>query len=1226
MFKEICSFELKTGFKKPATYIYFGILFLLTLLIGLASGGFFATAKSDSNVTINSAASVAGVLIGTGGNIFSILVCIILISIAGTAIQKDYQYNIYPLFFTKPISKAGYFWGRLSGSLAVAVFVFSGLALGYLTGTLLCVGKPGVGPFKLMNYLQPFLLFTLPNIILLGTIFFSLTTFLRSTMASYIFAIIFMVVLVASGAIGEDMDHKMLAAMLDPLGEKAFRYITAYWTPQEKNNNLIPLTGVLLYNRLLWIGVAVVICIVGYTGFNFSQYLQPLRFFKRASEADWNADPAKKYDRLPKVMQNLSGNSRWVRLLHLTRFEFRKALKKPFFFIILLLCLGMLVLTVRLNDLFSDAPTYLVTHTIVSMVMGIFPFFGMIFLIFSAGTVIWRNKETKMDELIGVTPVSNSLLFLSRLMALSLVLLVLYAIAALTGILLQLYAGSGTVDLWQYVVAVIRDFFEGIVIIGACLAIQCFTTDKYLGFFLSLVPILLLPIVFSFLQWNGDLYDFNGNGDMRPYSDMNGFGGDFINWPFFRVYWMGMTGLLCMLGILLYPRGKERSLKARWRLSKEANTFRFRLLLALLVLITAGTGAFIFYQQNILQDASTPKVQQGLQAAFEKRYKRYEGMAQPRIVSVTVDVELFTKSKSFHARGLYTLKNKIGQPIDTVYIKYEAGKKSRFRFLKSWLQVPATLISNDQEYGVQLFRLQQPLQPGDSIVYRFDVVYSPRGLLDRIHSEVVSNGTFISNALFPMIGYDPRLELGENKARKDYGLPPKARMAKVDDTLARRYNYISHDADWIRFEATVSTDEGQIALAPGYLQKEWKAGGRHYYQYRMDSPILNFYSFLSAAYRVKKDHWNGVAIEICYQQGHEYNLDRMIKSVKRSLDYYTKNFGPYQHRQVRIIEFPRYRQYAQSFPNTIPYSEDIGFILKVKEGPGKIDLPFYVTAHEVAHQWWAHQVIGGDVQGSVLMSETMSQYSALMVMEKEYGKDGMRRFLKREMDHYLRGRTLEGKGELPLMLCENQQYIHYNKGSVVLYALKDFIGEEALNNALRAYINKNRYYGPLYTNSVELVNDLKKATPDSLQYLVSDLFEKITIYENYVKALDYKKLPDGSYKVTLTVGSAKFYADSVGKQKRAAVNDYMDIGVFAEKKANGNENPLILQRIKMVQPEQTFIFTVHQQPVKAGIDPYLKLIDRTPGNNVARFGTTPEKVDLDPNKPQLNFQLGDADE
>ena len=283
------------------------------------------------------------------------------------------------------------------------------------------------------------------------------------------------------------------------------------------------------------------------------------------------------------------------------------------------------------------------------------------------------------------------------------------------------------------------------------------------------------------------------------------------------------------------------------------------------------------------------------------------------------------------------------------------------------------------------------------------------------------------------------------------------------------------------------------------------------------------------------------------------------------------------------------------------------------DDPEKIDVPFYVTAHEVAHQWWAHQVIGGDVQGSVLMSETMSQYSALMVMEKEYGKQAMKKFLKYEMDDYLKGRTFETKKEVPLMLCENQGYIHYNKGSVIMYALRDYLGEDVLNNALRQYIQKVAFQEPPYTNSIEFVKYIKAATPDSLQYFIKDAFETITIYENYVKDLSTEKIADGKYKVKLTVGSAKFRSDSVGKQTKVAVADYIDVGVFADENINGEhkEKELVLQRIKMDKPEKTFEFFVNEKPFTAGIDPYCKLIDRTPDNNTWKFGSKPPKVNLD---------------
>ena len=164
-------------------------------------------------------------------------------------------------------------------------------------------------------------------------------------------------------------------------------------------------------------------------------------------------------------------------------------------------------------------------------------------------------------------------------------------------------------------------------------------------------------------------------------------------------------------------------------------------------------------------------------------------------------------------------------------------------------------------------------------------------------------------------------------------------------------------------------------------------GKQYYLQYRREDGEP-FFSYLSADWEVARDRWGDVAIEIYYHRGHPYNVQRMIEAAKKSLEYFSTHFSPYQHRQLRILEFPRYARFAQSFPNTIPFSESIGFIANLEErdddDEGPIDYVFYVTAHEIAHQWWAHQVIGGFVQGATVMSESLSQYSALMVREKEY--------------------------------------------------------------------------------------------------------------------------------------------------------------------------------------------------------------------------------------------------
>jgi aminopeptidase N len=263
----------------------------------------------------------------------------------------------------------------------------------------------------------------------------------------------------------------------------------------------------------------------------------------------------------------------------------------------------------------------------------------------------------------------------------------------------------------------------------------------------------------------------------------------------------------------------------------------------------------------------------------------------------------------------------------------------------------------------------------------------------------------------------------------------------------------------------------------------------------------------------------------------------MIDVVRRSLDYFTASFGPYQHRQVRIVEFPRYTRMAPSFPNTIPFSESIGFIARLDDRPDSIDYVSYVTAHEMAHQWWGHQVMGGNVQGATLMSETLSQYSAFMVMEHEYGSDRMRRFLKYELDRYLQGRGGERIEELPIYLVENQPYIHYRKGSLVMYALKDAIGEEALDRALARYIKARAFQKPPYTDSLDFLEFVKAAVPPDRQTILDDLFRNITLYGNKATRATWSKREDGKYVVRLDVAAAKYRADGKGNETPIPLDD-----------------------------------------------------------------------------------------
>jgi ABC-2 type transport system permease protein len=497
--------------------------------------------------------------------------------------------------------------------------------------------------------------------------------------------------------------------------------------------------------------------------------------------------------------------------------------------------------------------------------------------------------------------------------------------------------------------------------------------------------------------------------------------------------------------------------------------------------------------------------------------------------------------------------------------------------------------------GFYQYKLPNALPPNGRIQLDYDLQYDNPGFQnDAPNTDIVENGSFINDRYGPYIGYAQEVELTDDSTRHRHGLATARRMPKLEDVAAREYNSVAFDADWINFEATVSTSPDQIAIAPGYLQKEWMENGRRYFQYKMDAPILNIYSFQSARYAVRRDHWNNVNLEIYYQPGHEFDIDTMMESMKETLAYCSENFSPFQFHQLRIIEFPRYGTFAESFANTVPFSESIGFLTKMSDKPDSVVLPFYVTAHETGHQWWAHQVISAYVEGDTSIDETMAQYTALMVMKHHYGPESMKRFLRFELDQYLRGRANERNEENPLYkVDQNQGYVHYRKGSMAMYALQDYIGEDKVNEAIRGFLKQYAFKGPPYPTSLDLEGYFQKVTPPQYQYLLEDLFRTITLYDNRALAASYQQLPDGKYQVSLTVEAKKFRADGKGQEHSIPVNDWMDIGVL-----DADGQYLYLQKQKIDQEKTDVTITVDKKPVQAGIDPLDKLIDRNPDDNV----------------------------
>ena len=1221
MFWEFFTFEMRFRIKSVSTYVYFVAWFAFSFLC-VASESFGPVGNSNGKVLLNG--PWANSYNDFGACLFGV---IIIAAIFGTSILRDFQRDTYQILFTKPVSKFAYLGGRWAGSFVTTVFAFSGMVFGTYFGTLApWADHARIGPNHLGWYIQPFLSIVVLQIFFMGSLFFTVAALTRKIFIVYLQGVaLFMLYIIGLTVFSatRSLEH-FWSGILDPVGFILFDDITRYWTVIEKNTLLLPWDlsgnspGVFLYNRLLWTAIGV-LSLGGLWAF-FPMSIEALTARsqgKRAARARLleaeEQRPVRSVvaARLPQVHQVFGRGTSWAQYLSLMRLRIRTITREvPFWAIV-----GLLIVFAVNNGQFAGkvggVDVWPVTYLMVQAVEGGAMLFFYIVATLYAAELIWRERDNHFDGIHDALPMSETVDWLSKLTAIALIEIVLLAVAMLVGIVMQTIAGYHHYEPLQYLKELYLVTFPQLLLFAFfALFVQTVVSNKFVGHGIVIGLFVIVPILFNF-GWENTLY-LPGQIPPYTYSDMNGYG-HFVPALFWSIaYWFCLFGLMAVVSIAYARRGADDSLRSRTRLALRRAP---RLIPAAVILLAgaAGSGIWYFYNAHVLNDYVNAKDRRRIQADYERAYKEYELFPQPKITAVDASVNIYPERRSFDASGRYTLQNKSAAPIAQIHLTDEQQSVSNVQFDR-----PFHLVSRARRDLYSIYTLDQPLAPGEVLTMSFSVGHTTRDFRDGNEpAQFAYNGTFFDSGYFPQIGYDQGFELDDPRRRREEKLPALEEMAPRGDAVHEVINLFTPNSDWITYRTVVSTSGDQVAIAPGYLQRTWEQGGRRFYEYSMGSThILDFFAYLSARYAVRKDVYSGphgpVILEVYYSPDHTYDIDDMLASSRAGLDYYQANFSPYQFTQYRIVEFPRYREFAQSFPNTVPYSEGIGFIGRMVK-KDDIDLTYFVTAHELGHQWWAHQLIGGNVQGSNLMSETLAEYSAYMVMQQKYGKDYMRKVLRHFLDRYLRGRAGEVRHEPPLALVQREQYVWYEKGGQIMYNLADYIGEDKINAALHNFLMQYRYANA--TNQVDavdssqgtpnkpypdtrmLVDALMAQTPPDLQYLVDDGFNRIVLYDNKALSATSQKTADGKYKVTLNVQARKVQADGNGVETPMPLADYIDIGVFTGHN-DDDEKPLYMKREKLTQEHQTFTIIVDQQPTRAGIDPYNKLIDRISDDNV----------------------------
>lgn len=1187
MFKEVFRFELAYNIKRIAWWVFFGILFVIAFQHTQITDPNRVMLFAHGQVFHNSPISIARVL-----SILSGVGLLFTIVIVATSVMRDFENNTHEFFFSSPVSKLGYLGGRFFGGLVSNLLLFLAPVAGIICGCL-SIEDSFSGPFRLQAYFYSLVVFVIPNLVLMASLFFSLAALSRNMIATFVAGCAFIpAYLFVLGNISQN-DSQVSLALFDPIGIGAIESVTRYWSIAQKNADLLPLDSMILYNRLIWLCVA--LALWGFTFYRFkmasNQKSRKVRFADNSDETN----PIHVLKKSKTYLQTFSWYLDFKKSVAMSWTESRRLIFHPAFLILTAIAMLQAYRNFVANAGPNGSNVYPLTWWFIDN--GSKDLFGYMIpiTVFFTGLIVWKERDLKCHEIYGAMPLPNWSYYFSKLTTIWTVQVFFVFATILTGIGTQsIVFGYTNFELDLYAKTLIGiDLTHYFMMAILALLIQIIAGNKYLGYFIAgglFFFIELQTFDMSALFRYGTFPDY-------AYSIVNGFGNYAEPLVWYKIYWSAFSIVLLIAGDLLWRRGSEISIKHRWNLAKQRFSTTHKISVFMACGVFLASGGWIFYNTRMENKFLTRADRFERAAFYEMTYKRFEQKIQPDINHVQLNVDMYPAERMLNIKGFYILRNTSQNLIDSIFVDLSSGKGTQIT--RMTVGENSKCVLTDTEYGVYIFKLKEPLAPEDTVRLEFDLVCAPKGFTENNpNDDLVENGTFIDNfpfqaehGYFPSIGYNLYAEIRGKYDRSKYGLPETQGLPRNDDSHAVSRKI----ADLVTFDATVSTSSDQTAIATGLLDTSWTVNDRNYYHYRVRTPMNNCFVITSGRYEAKKELYKGIDIEIFFDVNHAYNIDRMITGVKKSLDYCESNFSPYPYPNVKIIEVPDYNSgggTARSQPTVFTWSEHGGFVSNLEDS-NCIDIVFNTTTHEMAHQWWGHIVRGAPVQGAGVMAETMAQWVRIMCMEREFGENQTHRFRRQEMDDYLSRRSRETDFEATMKNAGLQTYLNYDKGTLAMYALGDFLGEDRVNAALQGLVEKFGFKSAPFVTTHDLINELHRVTPDSLQYLVTDLFEQIIIYENKTTAATYEIQPDGKFSVHLDIDVKKFNADGKGNETSVALNDFMDIGVFGK---NGKE--LYLSKHRIVQPQMQFNIVVDEIPEMAGVDPFVILIDRNGEDNV----------------------------
>ncbi len=1190
MFTQLLKFEWQYHSKQLSFYLFSILFFLL---------GFFMSSRGRLGATeivkTNSPYQISFFI-----GLFSLVSVFSIMFYCINAMIRDRQNHMEGIIHSTSVKKHHFYWSRFLGTFVVSLLVYTLSLVGFAVGAFFSNNPDNIAPLVLQHYMYIWCIMVLPNLFILTALLFSVAAYSRKALLVYVGAVfiyalywgcsIFLNSPMLAQAVPPSPENMVIASILDPFGLSAFFEQTMYWTPFQKNNQLVSFSGYFLWNRIIWISFSIALLVTTYKLYSFRKRIQKIK-----KKEDVAEEIIQKKIYTPVLTSAQTTKAQLLGFLSLTKLELKVILKGLPFIAILLI--WVLIAFTEIYSLIYEGGAYQdslypVTYILIEQISAPLPIMGLILIIFYSGELVWRERSLSFYGISDVTPITNGVLFFSKYVALLLLPMLLIATSILISIGFQITGDYYQFKWTQYINLF---YFHGVEIVFygiLAICIQNLAPNKYFGMFLS--GILIFVLGSSLSNFIGIEHSLLQLGKTLPvvYIDMNSYGSYVKPFHWYALYWIALAGILVLLAFKLWKRGVISSFKFRmqqlfygWKVVERSIAFGF-------LILFIGSGSFIFYNVNIINQYTPSNKQFDLAEAYERKFKQYDTLEELYPIDIKTAVDIYPNDKKYTVKANYILKNKSTTQVDFVFVS------PRVPLQKIFLE-NAMLVEYDSIFKTYLFKIKNSLLPGAQLKFKYEFTLKNDGFEKR--ASIVENGTYITHSSFtPSLGYRNSQEIKNLSERKKRGLPKlKEETIEANDLHSIPDNLIGK----LPFESIISTQSDQIAIAPGNLIRKWKEDGRNYYHYKTRGKISPMLGYFSARYKVQQEMYQGVAIEQYFHPDHDMNIESTMKASKETLDYCIKNFGDYPFDHLRIAEIPAYWPFGgQALPGTISMVEDRFYLLD-QRNTDVFNLVAKRTIHEVAHQWWGHILTPKMTAGAGFFIEGLAKYTEIVVMEKYYGKGALWNLSEYSNNRYFTGRSYASEVEPPIYLSDGENHLLYGKDYTTMLALKELIGAEKIDAILQKIVSRYRNKEEFELITLDFLKEVYQVAPKEYHTLIDDWFKRIITYDLKLEDSSYKELATGQFEITLDVTTKRFETKKRGEDLPISIDEPIQIGLFKKhpKKIEVDDKILYLKAHQFDKEHSKIKIIVDQLPKYISIDPYGTRLDKNRIDNIVRL-------------------------